>query len=238
MVLGLITARGGSKSVPKKNVKTLAGKPLIAWTIEAALNSRLLDRVMVTTDDSEIISVSKQWGADVPFVRPDNLAGDLSSHVGVVTHALKWLRQNENYSPEYVLLLQPTAPFRTSDDIDQAIMLAQDKKASSVISVTISEHHPYLLKKVNNEGRLEDFMFAIENDLPRQTLETVYALNGAIFLILVESLLKYESWYTEETYAYVMPAERSLDIDTPWDFYMADLIMKDRLTNERDKPCR
>ncbi len=234
MILGLITARGGSKSIPGKNVKELAGKPLIAWTIEAALNSRHLDRTVVSTDDPEIFSVSKQWGADTPFIRPAELAGDLSSHIGVVLHALEWLKVNDNFVPEYVMLLQPTVSFRTSEDIDNSIELAHRKNAASVISVTSCERHPYLSKTIDSDGHLHDFLFTIENDLPRQTLEPVYVLNGAIYLIRTASLIENKSWYTEPTHAYLMPLEHSVDIDTPWDFHVANLILQDRLRNESD----
>lgn len=237
MIVGVITARGGSKAIPRKNVKVVGGKPLIAWTILAAKESSALSRVVVSTDDSEIAEVSARWGADVPFTRPASLAQDLSSHIDVVLHTLDWLEQNESVRPTYVMLLQPTVPFRSADDIDHAAEIAYQTDADSVVSVYPSERHPFLSKQITEEGRLRDFVFRIESDLPRQTLPPAYTLNGAIYLIKPHILKQRHSWYSENTYAYVMPAERSMDIDNEWDLYVADLILKDKLQHEKHKDC-
>ena len=137
-ILGLITARGGSKGIPGKNIKPLAGKPLIAWTIEAANNSRLLSQVIVSTDDNEIARSAQAWGAEVPFKRPEELAQDQSSHLDVVLHALQWYQLQHRALPEYVMLLQPTSPLRTANDIDAAISLAAQKQADAI---TVSYTH-------------------------------------------------------------------------------------------------
>jgi CMP-N,N'-diacetyllegionaminic acid synthase len=124
-IIGLITARGGSKSIPRKNIKMLAGKPLIAWTIEAAQKSKDLSRIVVSTDDTEIADVARQWGAEVPFIRPEELARDGSSSISAVLHTVHWLDENEGYCPDYIMLLQPTSPFRTTEDIQKSIELAR-----------------------------------------------------------------------------------------------------------------
>lgn len=235
MVVGIITARGGSKAIPRKNLRFLAGKPLIAWTILTAIQSAALDRVLVSTDDPEIAEVSRQWGAEVPFLRPAYLAQDLSSHIDVVIHTVDWLAQAEKLFPDYVMLLQPTVPLRSSSDIDAAVQMAYKAGADSVISVYPCEKHPFLTKQVAPDGRLLDFVFQIESDLPRQTLPPAYTLNGAIYLIKPQVLKERHSWYGENTYAYVMPAERSVDIDSDWDFYVADLILRDRIQHETNK---
>lgn len=231
-ILGLITARGGSKTLPRKNVLELAGKPLIAWTISAALSSSSLSRTIVTTDDSEIADVSQKYGAEVPFVRPRELAGDTSSHIGVVLHALDWLACVERYEPDYVLLLQPTVPFRTAADIDAAVALARRHDADSVVSVAPSPAHPYLMKTIDEDGYLQDFVHAIQGDLPRQTLSDIFALNGALYLIRPTVLRNRMAWYADRTVAYVMPAERSIDIDTAWDFAIAEFIITNLMQDE------
>lgn len=225
--VGLITARGGSKSIPQKNVRLLAGKPLIAWTIEAALRSQGLSRVIVSTDDEEIARVSREWGADVPFMRPAELAQDDSPHLGVIRHALGWLASENEPELDYLMLLQPTSPLRTTADIDSAIALCKEKDADAVVSVCLTHDHPYLTKQLTPDGRLLDFVEKPPGYLARQTLPPAFALNGAIYLVRRSLLLERDDWYTDRTFAYIMPAERSLDIDTPWDLHLVDLILRE-----------
>jgi CMP-N,N'-diacetyllegionaminic acid synthase len=232
-ILGLITARGGSKSIPGKNVKLLAGKPLIRWTIDEALKSSLVSRLVVSTDDDEIERVGLEGGAEVPFKRPAEMAGDASPHIDVIIHALEWLKLEQDYQPDYVLLLQPTSPFRTVADIDGAIQLAALKPdAEAVVGVCETEHHPFLAKKIDSEGGLEDFVKSDLAYLRRQDLPPAYVINGAIYLNKPDSLRKNRKIIPSGTLAYVMPQERSMDVDTPWDFYLADLIMSDRMKHE------
>ena len=133
-ILGLIPARGGSKALPHKNIRQFAGKPLIAWTIETALACPMLDRTIVSTDDPEIADVSRHWGAEVPFLRPAELARDDTPGIEPVLHAVRWLGENEGYRPDYVMVLQPTSPLRTTEDIEAAIQLARDRQADGVVS--------------------------------------------------------------------------------------------------------
>lgn len=227
-VIALITARGGSKAVPRKNVAPIGGKPLIAWTIEAALESKSVKRVVVSTDDEEIAQISRQWGAEVPFMRPAALAQDDSPHMPVVMHAHEWLEAREPKGFDQLLLLQPTSPLRNAEDIDNAVELSRKKNAESVVSVSEATSHPFLTKRVTEDGRIEDFIPPPPGYLARQKLPTVYAVNGALYLIRRDLLAEQKSFYTDRTYAYVMPVERSLDIDTAWDLHLGNLILSDR----------
>jgi len=227
-ILGLVTARGGSKGIPRKNIVPLTGRPLIAWTIEAARLAQSVKRVIVSTDDPEIAAVAQAWGAEVPFMRPAELARDDSPHMDVVVHAIEWLMSNENWYPDYVLLLQPTSPLRMAEDIDAAVTLALQRDADGVVSVSEAPSHPYLIKRITEEGCLVNFLAKPEGYLPRQSFPPAYFVNGAIYLGRREVLLQKRTWYTQRTYAYVMPPERSLDIDTPWDLYLADLVLRDK----------
>jgi CMP-N,N'-diacetyllegionaminic acid synthase len=230
--LAIIPARGGSKGIPGKNLKLLADKPLIAWTIETALAATLLDRVIVSTDSAEIMNVAVRYGAEVPFKRPEDLAQDDTPGVAPVLHAARWLEENEGYRPDFIMLLQPTSPLRISDDIDNAIDLAVKRKADAVVSVTPAEAHPYWMKRIHDDGRMTDFIKLDQPMERRQDLPPLYVLNGALYLARYEILMERETFDTDNTFSFIMPPERSLDIDTPWDLYLADLILKDRYRNE------
>ncbi|NEO12185.1 MULTISPECIES: acylneuraminate cytidylyltransferase family protein [unclassified Moorena] len=227
-IIGLITARGGSKSIPRKNTTWLAGKPLIAWTIKAALKSHRLNRVIVSTEDEEIAEISKKWGAEVPFLRPAALAQDDSSHISVLIHAVDWLEQVEGTTIDYLMLLQPTSPLRSAQDIDLGIELALEQNADSVVSVCKASTHPYFTRRITSDGKLQDFVQKPDGYLRRQVLPPAYAWNGAIFLVRRDILIEKQTLETDRTYAYVMTPERSLEIDTPWDLYLANLILSDR----------
>jgi CMP-N,N'-diacetyllegionaminic acid synthase len=227
-VIGLITARGGSKSMPRKNILPLAGKPLIAWTIEAARSSRFLSRVLLSTDDPEIAEVAAAWGAEIPFMRPAELAGDTTPHVLVVEHAIRWLEEAEGSRPEYVLMLQPTSPLRTAEDIDGVITFAWEREAIAVVSVSPMDRHPYLSKRILADGTLAEFVTSDIAYLRRQDLPPAYALNGALYLNRSDSLLCDHTFVPPGALAYVMPPERSLDVDTPWDFHLVEMILQDR----------
>ncbi len=224
----IIPARSGSKGIPGKNLRPVAGKPLIAWTVEAALAATLLDRVIVSTESSQIVEVALRYGAEAPFMRPENLAQDDTPGVAPVLHAAEWLEENQGYRPDLIMLLQPTSPLRISEDIDNAIALAVERKADAVVSVTPAEAHPYWMKQIHDDGRVTDF---IKLDRPidrRQDLPPLYALNGAIYLARYKVLMEWKTFDTDNTFSFVMPPERSLDVDTPWDLYLADLVLKDR----------
>jgi CMP-N,N'-diacetyllegionaminic acid synthase len=227
--LALIMARGGSKGVPGKNMRLVGGKPLIVHTFEAAGTSRLLDRTVLSTDDPRIAETGREFGIDVPFLRPAELAKDNSHVIDATIHALNWLAENEGYMAEYSMLLQPTSPFRTADDIDNAIRLAVEKKADAVVSVTPSIHHPCHAKRIDPKGILEEYVDTSFSRKRRQDIPLSFSLNGAIYLVKSECLLKQKSWCPPGTYAYVMPQERSLDIDTEWDVRVADFLLMQKI---------
>ncbi|HSI10806.1 MAG TPA: acylneuraminate cytidylyltransferase family protein [Chthoniobacter sp.] len=223
-VQALIPARGGSKSIPRKNIVPVGGKPLIAWTIEAALSSKLLDRVCVSTDDEEIAAVARQYGAEVPFMRPAELASDEAGSLGVALHALDWMAAHDG-EPDYLLLLQPTSPLRTTADIDGAIRLAEEHAASAVLGVCEASPHPWLARQISPEGVLGDFFPLKDKPRRRQDYPPAYMINGAVYLNLVTSLRAARTFQPPDARAYIMPAERSLDIDTPLELRLVDLLL-------------
>jgi len=227
--VALIPARGGSKGIPHKNIAEAGGKPLIAWTIECALEAGGIERVIVSTDDEQIARVARDWGATTPFLRPAELARDDTPGIDPVIHAVEWLATNENYLPEWVLLLQPTSPLRNCHDIQDAFALARDRHADCIVSITEARDHPFWTKKVNGAGRLSEFLTLDQSYARRQDLPPAYAVNGAIYLIRRDSLLATRSFLGDQTYGYVMPPERSLDIDTSWDLHLADLILRNKI---------
>jgi CMP-N-acetylneuraminic acid synthetase len=234
-LLYLIPARGGSKGIPKKNIAPVGGRPLIAWSIEAGQCARHGGRIVVSTDSEEIAAVARVCGAEVPFLRPAELARDEVPSLDSVLHALQWLESHEQYRPDYLVLLQPTSPLREAGDIDAAIELALARKADAVVSVSPVPCHPYWTKTIGQDGRLEDFMRLPTPVSRRQELPGVFGLNGAIYLIRPEVLVARRTWYPEPTYAYLMPPERSLDVDTPWDLRLADLIIRERMTHRNGR---
>lgn len=233
-VLALITARGGSKGLPRKNLLDLAGRPLIAWSIEAASQAACRPRVVVSTDDPEIAQAARHWGAEVPFLRPARLARDNSPHIDVVLHAVAWLEREQGYRPEWVLLLQPTSPLRLAQDIDDALALACTRGADSVVSVQAASGHPYLMHTLDDQGRLRPFMPTPPGYLRRQDLPAVYALNGAIYLVRRRMLLAKSALWDQGTLALVMGPERSLDVDTAWDLRLARLLLEGRLARQEN----
>jgi len=214
------------------------GKPLIAWTIEAALKADGLDQVVVSTDDKEISQVSQQWGAEVPFMRPPELAQDGSDHISVAEHAIRWLEKNRTHGFDYVMLLQPTSPLRTTSDIDAAIRIAMEHDAAAVVSVSEMKQHPYLSRRISEDGTIAEFMSSDIGYLSRQSLPPAYAINGAIYLNRPESILRDRTFFPSGTYPYVMPPERSVDIDTAWDVQLAELILKNEMNGESSRDRR
>jgi len=223
--LGLIPARGGSKGIPGKNIKPLAGKPLIAWTIEAALSSARLDRVLVSTDDPEIARVAEQYGAEAPFCRPSEFATDTATQVAVIEHALEWVRQNWRGQPEYLALLQPTSPLRTTHDIDDAIGIAYEQSANAVVSVCEASPHPHLCAGLNEDGTLAFLAPDPKNIARKQDLPQMFCLNGAVYVVKVETLLQTRTVVPVGTYPCLMPPDRSIDIDTKFDLQIAELLL-------------
>jgi len=228
--MALITARGGSRGMPRKNVLSLAGKPLIAWSVEAALKSRRIERTIISTDDPEIADIAKKCGAEVPFMRPPELAGDNVRHMPVVRHAVKWMEQNGNYIPDYVMLLQPTSPLRNVEDIENTIRLAEEKKPDAVISVKEIETHPFYSREITGDGFIRDFPGITQGELIRQEIPDAYTENGSIYLVKRNVILEQESLIPRNSLAYIMPKCRNIDIDTEWEFRLAELIILNKLS--------
>lgn len=231
-VLAIITARGGSKGVPRKNIKDLAGKPLIAYTIEAVKASQYLTRCIVSTDDQEIADVSRRFGADIPFVRPAELAQDDSTSVDVVRHAVQWLRDNKGENYDYVMILQPTSPLRTADDIDACIKKIVDTGADSVMAM--KELVDYSLKKLKKI--IDDKILPYAEDegkapSPRHKLEKMYKRNASIFLTKTE-LVMVGDLFGQVSRPHLMPEERSVDINNLVDFDLAEFFLN-RQTNAK-----
>jgi N-acylneuraminate cytidylyltransferase/CMP-N,N'-diacetyllegionaminic acid synthase len=224
-MLAIIPARGGSKGLPGKNIKDLKGKPLIAYTIEAALASKYITRVIISTDDNEIAKIAVGYGAESPFIRPVELATDTARSIDVYKYTLGRMEQEHGDIINDFIVLQPTSPLRTTDDIDKAIELFRKKNADSVVSYC-AEHHPIIWHKyIDKEGRFENiFETGINN---RQDERISYYPNGAIY-IFRRNMINNEQYYTDNSYAYLMDRKRSVDIDTIDDFeYVNFLIERD-----------
>ena len=219
-MLAVITARGGSKGLPRKNVLPLAGKPLIAWTVEAALRAACVGRVIVSTDDDEIAAAALAAGAEVPFRRPSDLSGDAATSTDVLAHAI-------GHCPghAHVALLQPTSPLRGAADIDAAFALMQGRGAPSCVSVCEVSESPWLMFTTDAGGRLELLLPEPEQGLRRQDLPHVYRLNGAVYLAETTWFLQGGRLVGPGTIGHVMPPERSVDIDTAEDFDLAGRLL-------------
>ncbi|MGF1779084.1 cytidylyltransferase domain-containing protein [Vibrio nomapromontoriensis] len=219
-VVALIPARGGSKRLPRKNILPLGGRPLIGWTIDAALNSSYIDEVFVSTDDQEIADVAAQFNVEVPELRPDYLSTDTATSKDVLFYTIKKLKG----SVDIIVLLQPTSPFRNRRHIDEAIELLENKSAFSIVSVTPCEHPPQWANVLPSDGSMKNFIRTDDNKRS-QDLQLSYRLNGAIYAYNTEKLLaEGEGAFRDDTYAYKMPNEYSIDIDNEIDFKMAEFL--------------
>jgi N-acylneuraminate cytidylyltransferase/CMP-N,N'-diacetyllegionaminic acid synthase len=224
--LAIIPARSGSKGLPDKNIKIINGKPLIAWSIEAGLKSKYIDRLIVSTDSEKYAEIAKDFGAEVPFIRPDKISTDESSRKDVIKHSLDFFK-NKNELYDYIVLLEPTSPLTTETDIDTGIeKLLLDKSAESIVGVSLSEvSHPDFLVNLKN-GFLN---FINENQkssvIRRQDLENLYFYDGTLYISEVDKYLEKE-FYHEKTLGYVTPKWKSLEIDDMYDFIMVEAIMQ------------
>jgi CMP-N,N'-diacetyllegionaminic acid synthase len=234
-ILAVIPARGGSKGVPGKNIKHLAGKPLIAWTLEAAKHSKLLTRTIVSTDDENIASVAREYGGEVPFLRPKELAQDLSTDVEFLEHALQTLRSQEGYEADIVVRLPPTSPLRTAEDIDRGIQtLLDDTEADASRPIIEAPKHPYKMWKVGDKY-LEPFLtkdvtgFDEPYNLPRQLFPKVYIHTGAMDVMRRATIEVQNSTSGKKLAYFRMDPEHSINIDYPIDFEIADYLMQKRL---------
>lgn len=223
-------ARGGSKSIPKKNIKLLGGKPLIAYTIEKAKAAKYIDRLILSTDDLEIAEVAKQYGCEVPFMRPKELAEDSTQDYPVVEHALKWLKENENWQPDFIVHLRPTHPFRKTSDIDKGIeMLAENTEADAVWTVGRPPVTPYKMFHISHGGFLKPALIVAGEkesfNWPRQKLPVVYNHYGQVDVTRYSTVMNKKSMCGENILPLFLEGE-IIDIDSPLDWEFAEFLIQ------------
>lgn len=223
-IVSIIPARGGSKGIPKKNIKLLAGKPLITYSIEASLKSKYIDRTIVSTDDEEISRVSKECGAEV-IKRPKELARDGAPTIPVVIHTVNHLEDKEGYKADVIVLLQPTSPLREVSDIDKAIEKFLETDPDIVVSVTELKYNPVFYFKMKRD-KLSHFIRSKSKITRRQDSQKVYTLNGAIY-VMSRQTLKKDNIYSGDMRAIVMDNEKSIDIDTMGEFKIAEFLINE-----------
>jgi CMP-N-acetylneuraminic acid synthetase len=233
-VLALVPARGGSKGIPRKNLQLLAGRPLVAHAVETALAANLVTRVLCSTDDAEIAEVARAAGAEVPFLRPSELAQDHSEDWAVFKHALDWLQQHQAWQPDLIVNLRPTSPLRTPSHVDRAIRLLLDSGADSVKAVCLARQHPHKMWLRRPDGRIEPFLktafrLARGPDVPRAQLEDVYWQNGVVDVTRREMILEHGVMIGPRVAGLVIHPEDSIDIDTPLDLALAELLYSRRM---------
>jgi CMP-N,N'-diacetyllegionaminic acid synthase len=222
-ILAIIPARGGSKGMPRKNIRDLCGKPLLAWTIEEAKTSKYIDRLIISSEDDEIIAVAKQWGCEVPFVRPQQLAQDETSGMEPIFHAIESLQEKYHY----VVLLQVTSPLRIIDDIDGCIEWCNKQQAKSCVAVSEVAENPYWMYTIGSDGQLNKFVQTDIEYARRQDLPTAYIPNGAMYIAETAWFLENRGFEAQpHTIGYIMPQERAVDIDRELDFAVCELMKK------------
>jgi CMP-N-acetylneuraminic acid synthetase len=228
-IVCVIPARGGSKGLPGKNIKELNGKALIAYSIEQARCSKYIDRVIVSTEDRKIADVSIKAGADVPFMRPEELAGDNVATIDVLLHAVEWLEEVDGYDFDILVLLHANTPLRAVSDIETCIELLVAEHPDNVFSVTECHRNPYFnMVEVSGNG---DVSLVKEGDYrSRQAAPLVYDLNSSIYVWWKEVLKKKKKVIMEKSRVFVMPKERSIDIDDYFDFRVAEMVMTDSMS--------
>ncbi len=234
-VLAVVPARGGSKGIPRKNVRLLAGKPLLAYAVEPALASSFVTRTVCSTDDEEIAEIARQLGAEVPFLRPAPLAQDASEDWPVFAHALRWLEEHEGWIPEIVVNLRPTSPLRRVEHVDRAIELLIETGADSVKSVNLARQHPHKMWSMaaGGSGRMEPYLktpFRLTRgpDVPRAELEPVYFQNGVVDVTRRSVILDRGVMIGQTVAGLVTEAEDAIDIDGPLDLALAELLLARR----------
>ena len=229
-VLAVIPARGGSKGVPRKNIRIVGGKPLIAYTIAPVTAVRhLFHRIIVSTDDQEIAQVAEQYGTEVPFLRPEELAGDRIPMVPVLQHAVRCIEQQDGIRLDWIMLLQPTVPFRSPVDIQTALELGRQGGCDSVISVVqVFATHPILMKRIENDYLLPYCIEEKEGTRRQDYQPPAYMRNGAIYLTRRDILMETGSIWGQAIRPYLMPPERSVNIDSELDLMLVELLLREK----------
>lgn len=228
--LAIITARSGSKGLKDKNIKLLNGKPLLAYSIDAAKNSRMFEEILVSTDSEKYAEIAKQYGASVPFLRSEEMSGDTVSSWAVVMDVINNYKKIEREF-ETIALLQPTSPLRNAEDIIRGYQRLVNNDANAVVSVCEVDYSPLWCNILPDDFSMNKFMREEVKTIPRQNLPTYYRVNGALYILKTDILENIVSLYNNKCYAYIMPKERSIDIDDQFDFEIAELYMKSDIYN-------
>lgn len=226
--LAIIPARGGSKGLPGKNIKELCGKPLISWSIESGFKSKYIDEVMVTTDSKEIANISKLYGANVPFLRPDYLSSDIATTFDAVKHAIDFYKNEIQKEFDYIILLEPTSPLREDDDIDNMIVKMMDKEIDfdSIVSIGEVHEHPSIMKKTYDDNFLISYCESLEMKSRRQDNDIAYFPYGVAYLVKTKCLLEEKTFYTRRNTFYKIKKYQCYEIDDIYDFLAIENIMK------------
>ncbi|MDR1522254.1 MAG: acylneuraminate cytidylyltransferase family protein [Streptococcaceae bacterium] len=227
-ILYLVTARGGSKGIPKKNICELGGMPLIAYRIISAKKSKYKGRIIVSTDNLEIADTAKEYGAEVPFIRPSYLASDTASSIDVVEHAIQWIEDNDANKYDYLCLLQPTSPFVSYKDLNRSLDLIIENNADTLIGVKRAEINRCFIQELDEHGRLSNFYYSLKNikKVRRQDFEPEYTLNGGIYILSWKYFKKNKIFYSTNSIPYIMEDIDSVDIDGPIDFEFAKFLVE------------
>lgn len=220
--LAIIPARSGSKGLKDKNIKELNGKPLMAYTIEAAIKSKIFDSIILSTNSEEYAEIGRSYGAEIPFIRSSSLSKDNTSTIDVITNVLETL-ESVGKKYDYFILLQPTSPLRSEKNILESIEILFDKNANSVISICELDHPSNINIKIKEDNTLD---FEESNNIRRQAMKKEYRINGAIYICEIKYFMKYKNFYKEKAYPYIMDKESSIDIDYIYDFKYAEYLIK------------
>lgn len=235
-VLFVITARGGSKGVPRKNIKPICGLPLIAFKIMAAQKTKLEKRIIVSTDDEEIADVARKYGAEVPFLRPDYLASDEASSIDVVLHTMKWINENDTTDYDYVCLLEPSSPFTKASDLDMAVELLYKKGADTLLGMKEVEVTRNFINVLDTNGGLSFFYDEMKKSKSarRQDQATEYTMNGCMYISRWDYFMENKTFHSKNSLPYIMPEIQSLEIDNMIDYYFACYLVEKGLIDISD----
>ncbi|CCO23459.1 cytidylyltransferase domain-containing protein [Maridesulfovibrio hydrothermalis] len=230
-ILAIIPARGGSKGIKNKNLLKLCDLSLLGRSISNALKCPEISRILVSTDSSQIAEEGLKYGAEVPFMRPDELSGDKAETIEAVIHALTWLKENENYEPDAVICLQCTSPFVQAKDLRNGIKIFINQKAQAVFSVCEAASHPMKMGSINEQGTWEHLLCS-PSETCRQKLDKIYQHNGAFYIVDTGIILTERTWFPDRTLPYIMPQDMSIDLDTERDLKYLEFLMQERSFQE------
>lgn len=234
-ILFLILARGGSKGVPKKNISEICGIPLLGYKAIAAKKSQYCSKIIISTDSIEIAEVAKKFGVEVPFIRPDYLATDKSSSIDSIIHAMEWIEKNDSKIYDAVFLLEPSSPFLTAEDVNMSVEMFIKKKALGVLGVKEVDVSSRFIAEIGKDLNMEEHYMKIKGmkSLRRQDLKKEYTMNGALYIADWNYMKEYRSFHSERTYAYIMPKERSIEIDDMNDLYYAKFLIESNIIDRK-----